>query len=278
MTHSTRRLARLMLTVLLLGAGCKTLGESSAAREVGATPTAEGPTHVTALGRLEPKDGIIRIAGPSRPTAVIAKLLVAEGDRVEAGRPLAVLDTRAENEARVARMKAELTNALSDLGRVDELFHKGIAAATLREATQLKVDVARAELQVAQAALDSDTVRAPCGAQVLAIHTRPGERVGPEGIAELAQTDEMYAVAEVYETDVGRVKAGQHATIRSPAVDPPLTGTVERVGMKIGRLDIVDTDPAARTDARVVEVWIKLDDPGRSARLSNLQVAVAIEP
>ena len=82
----------------------------------------------------------------------------------------------------------------------------------------------------------------------------------------------------IFIRDIGRVKTGQHATIRSRAIDPSLTGTVERVGMKIGKLDVLDTDPAARTDARVVEVEIKLDDSARAAALSNLQVEVAITP
>jgi HlyD family secretion protein len=54
---------------------------------------------------------------------------------------------------------------------------------------------------------------------VLQIHARPGERVGPEGIVELADTSVMYAVAEVYETDVGRVRIGQRARIRSQNPD-----------------------------------------------------------
>jgi HlyD family secretion protein len=123
-----------------------------------------------------------------------------------------------------------------------------------------------------------DTVRAPLRGQVIEIHARQGERVGPSGIAEIADTDRMYAIAEVYETDVGRVKPGQRATIRSRALEPSLEGTVERIGMKIGKLDVLDTDPAARTDARVVEVEVRLDDSARAAALSNLQVEVAIAP
>jgi len=87
----------------------------------------------------------------------------------------------------------------------------------------------------------------------------------------------MYAVAEVYETDIGRVKVGQRATVRSPAFSPELAGVVERVGMKVGKLEARDLDPAARTDARIVEVHIRLDDSTRAAPLSNLQVEVAIQ-
>ena len=50
-------------------------------------------TVVTALGRLEPRDGLVRLAGPSEPSVVIAELLVDEGDRVEAGQVVARLDT-----------------------------------------------------------------------------------------------------------------------------------------------------------------------------------------
>lgn len=265
------------LVLLLSAAACHRMDGPPAGVTAGTSAPAGAKT-VTALGRLEPKGGIIRVAGPSRPSVVIAGLLVGEGDHVQSGQPLAVLDTLAENQARVARTKVELANAQTELGRVSELSHEGIAAVSLRDAAQLKVDVARAELQAAQAALDLDTVRAPAGGQVIKIHARGGERVGAQGIAEVAETDRMYAVAEVYETDIGRVRVGQRATMRSPALPRDLTGTVERIGIQVGRLDVFDTDPVARTDARVVEVEIRLDDSAQAATLSNLQVEVSIQP
>jgi HlyD family secretion protein len=88
----------------------------------------------------------------------------------------------------------------------------------------------------------------------------------------------MFAVAEVYETDIGRVKVGQKATLRSAAFAGELGGKVDRIGMKIGKQDVMGTDPIARTDARVVEVHVKLDDSAAAAGLSNLQVEVAIQP
>ena len=273
-----RRVAQAWIAAAL-ALGCQSLDGTPTGAHAGAALEAPpAASVVTALGRLKPKDGILRLAGPSRPSVVIAELLVDEGDWVEAGQPIAVLDTRAENEARVARTRSELANANAELGRQVELFRQGIASVSLRDAAQLRVDVAKAEVQAAQSALELDTVRAPVRAEVIKIHARRGERVGADGIAEVGQIDRMYAVAEVYETDIGRVKVGQKATMRSRALDPALTGTVERIGMKIGRLDMLDTDPAARTDARVVEVDIQIDDSARAARLSNLQVEVSIQP
>ena len=266
-----RRVAALLLPIL---GGCGSPGEV-ARSDVTPPP---GPVRITALGRLEPRDGIRRVAGPSRPAAVIAKMLVEEGDQVRAGQPLAILDTQAEDAARVARATAELANAARDLARLEPLVRDGMVSVAARDEKQLRVDIARADLLVAQAAVDKDTVHAPVAGQIIALHARAGERVGQDGIAEIGQTDAMFAVAEVYETDVARVRVGHRATMRSPALDGALTGKVDRIGLKVGKLDVQDVDPVARTDARVVAVRIKLDDSARAARLSNLQVDVTIEP
>jgi HlyD family secretion protein len=112
------------------------------------------------------------------------------------------------------------------------------------------------------------------------VHTRDGERVGPDGILELGRTDDMYAVAEVYESDIQYVRLGQRATVASAAFGRPLHGSVARIGLKVGKMDALGTDPAARTDARVVEVEIRLDpeDAAAAAALTNLQVEVELEP
>jgi len=120
-------------------------------------------------------------------------------------------------------------------------------------------------------------VRAPIDGQVLKIDTHEGEKVGPEGILELGDNSRMYAVAEVYETDVALIKVGQHAVVKTPVYDHALTGVVERIGLKIGKMDVLGTDPAAKTDARVVEVAIRLDESTLVNSATNLQVTVSID-
>jgi HlyD family secretion protein len=203
---------------------------------------------------------------------------VAEGDVVKAGDVLAVLDSHALEQAVVERARAELRNAKSEFARKYKLHRQGAIAETILEAELTARDVARAQLRHAEAELARSTVRAPVAAQVLKVHARTGEKVGPKGILELGRTDEMYAIAEVYETDVRRIEIGQRARVSSPALEAPLEGVVERVGLKIGKLDALSTDPAARTDARVVEVEIRLDDSEPVKALTNLQVEVAIAP
>jgi HlyD family secretion protein len=53
---------------------------------------------------------------------------------------------------------------------------------------------------------------------------------------------------------------------------------VDHIGLQIGKKDVLDTDPAADTDARVVEVKIRLDPEASQvvAGLTYLQVNVKI--
>ena len=233
---------------------------------------------VTALGRLEPKDGVTRVAGPAGRPAVISKLLVDDGDRVEMGDLIAVLDDTVLRQAELDRAKAHLANAEKHFERARKLERRGVQAEATFDKAQVNLAVARADIARAEAELGLAQVRSPVSGTVLRVFTRPGERIGIDGVVEIGQTDEMYAVAEVYETDIVRVRKGQRATVTSPALPDALEGEVEKVGLRIGKLDILSTDPAARTDARVVEVEIRLDESQAVAGLTNLQVTVEIQP
>ena len=256
----------------------RTRAGEDALAAVASPPPLERRAVVTALGRLEPRDGLVRLAGPSEPSVVIADLLVDEGDRVEEGQVLARLDTFAVRQAAVERHEAELDNAKSELRRNLKLHKGAFVSDSKREQWELRVRVSRADLSRAQAELARTSVRAPDAGVIVKVHAREGERVGPDGILELGKIDEMFAVAEVYETDIGRIRLGQRASIASPVFAEPLAGEVEFINLKVGKMDVLGADPAAKTDARVVEVEIRLDDGSAVAGLTNLQVEVEFEP
>lgn len=244
-----------------------------------AAPAAsDGKASITALGRLEPQGGVIRIAGPSNATVVIAELAVEEGQVLEKGQLIARLDSFARHRANVAARQAMLEDAERELARSSKLQAGRAASLAARDTAEMKVKVARANLAAAQAELTLAEVRAPIDGQVLAVHAKAGERVGAEGIIELGRTDEMHAIAEVYETDIGRVAEGQRAKITSPAIETPLSGTVEKIGLMVAKMDVLGTDPVAKTDARVVEVDIRIDSNQEVSKLTYLQVTVEIEP
>jgi HlyD family secretion protein len=198
------------------------------------------------------------------------------------GKQLTADTTRQQlNEARVNLRRIQLSRQQ----QVSE------AKATLDQIAEVRpVDVAVARSQVAKAQaslartraeLDLATVRSPQDGQVLKIHTRPGELVGAQGIISLGQTQQMVAVAEVYELDVSRIRAGQTATVTSKnnAFPEVLRGKVFEIGLEINKKDVLNTDPAAQFDARVVEVKVRLDEPSsrKVAGLTNLSLQVSID-
>jgi HlyD family secretion protein len=233
---------------------------------------------VSALGRLEPEDGVIQIAGPSAPSVVIAKIYVDDGDRIAKGQLLATIDTADVLEAAVQRLEAECDNARRERDRTMQLFREHATSDSRRDNWEMRVRVAEAQLAGARAELANAHVYSPIAGQVLKVHAREGERVGPQGIVELGKTDHMFAIAEVYEEDVSRVRVGQRAVMTSPALPAPLVGKVDRIHLAVAKQDALGNDPAARKDARVVEVEVRLDDSRAAAALTNLQVDVQIEP
>jgi len=236
------------------------------------------PRVISSLGRIEPAGGVLRLAGPSGIGSVIMELKVQAGDRVEQGQLIAILDTYAVRRADQVRLQAEFDNAKKKLAREHKLSRAIASAAATVDDLELNVKAAEAAVAAADAMLALSTVVAPRSGEILYVHTRPGERVGVEGVVEMGQTDTMYAVAEVYETDIIHVKKGQRAQISSPALPGPQTGTVQSIGLKVGRMDVLGMDPVAQADARVIEVHVLLDDPAVVSHLTNLQVEVEITP
>ena len=266
------------MAVGLLCAGCtdRVGAQDTLPAVASPPPTAD---RVSALGRLEPEDGVIRVAGPSSSSSVvIAKLLVDNGDRVEAGQLIATLDTVDLLEADVTRLEAQLANAVRERDRSLKLHEGQVVSESERDVRETRVRVVRAELARARAELARAHVYSPIDGRVLQVHCREGERVGPEGIVELGKTQHMFAIAEVYETDVARVRVGQPAIVTSPALPRTLHGTVDWINLKVAKQDALGTDPAARKDARVVEVEIRLEDFDGAAGMTNLQVNVEIGP
>jgi HlyD family secretion protein len=157
---------------------------------------------------------------------------------------------------------------------------------SVREVRPTDVQFAEAQLQTAivnvkkaEVDLDLAQVRAPIDGQVLKVNSKTGEFVSQtNGVVDLGNTSQMYVVAEIYETDIGKVKVGQTATIESEAFEGVITGKVDRIGLRIAKNDVLGTDPAAKTDVRIIEVKIKLDDSTKVSGLTNLQVRVKIEP
>jgi HlyD family secretion protein len=220
--------------------------------------------------------------------------------------------SRDEAQAALERAEATAKNAQSDMDRITSLFERGVttradldqtvaraaeagrdverAIATLSryqnaDATQADIAVAEANLAAAQVDLtraehnlDSAYVRAPSAGTVLDINARAGERPSG-GIIDLGDTSQMTVEAEVYQTLIGRVAIGDPVTVSAEALVQDLTGVVTAIGLEIGRQSITSDDPAANTDARVVDVIVTLDaqSSALAKAFTNLETIVRID-
>jgi len=194
-----------------------------------------------------------------------------------------VLDTY---RLKVETLQGQFTQAEQQIQQVQfQLRQSQGLLNSVREVRPTDVQFAEAQLQTAivnvkksEVDLDLSQVRAPIDGQVLKINSKTGEVVSQtNGVMDLGNTKQMYVVAEIYETDIGKIKVGQKATIQSEAFDGEITGKVDSIGLRIAKNDVLGTDPAAKTDARIIEIKIKLDDSQKVSGLTNLQVRVKVE-
>jgi HlyD family secretion protein len=313
---------------------------------------AEAPveeTHaVSCLGRIQPEDGVIHVAGPyiwgDSHAPRVESLKVREGDEVRRGQALAVFVGRANLEASLAQAQAQIARAHRRVEQVKAGLRKPDLAAQQAEIARLEavaqhartelrryealratddvtvaevearrnavqvgdlaVEAARHRLESMQEVPDTDvrvaeadlaaaeaneqrarrdfevsTIYAPAAGRVLRINAREGEAVGQAGLLDIARTGAMFVIAEVYETDIGRVRAGQHATISGDLLGGAvLTGTVERITHTVKDAAVMPGDTVSFADKRVIETVIRLDRNDLAAQRIGGRVTVVIQP
>jgi len=313
-----------------------------------AVPPVEETRGVSCLGRIQPEDGVIHVAGPyiwgDSHAPRVESLKVREGEDVRRGEALAVFVGRANLEASVAqaraqiakarrrveqvkvgvrkpdlaaqqaeiaRLEAEVQHARTELSRYEALLATddvtvaevearrnavqvgefAVEAArhrleSMQEVPDADIHVAEADLAEAEANeqralrdFEVSTIYAPADGTVLRINAREGEEVGLSGLLDIARTRRMFVIAEVYETDLGRVRVGQHATISGDLLGTTvLTGAVERIAHNVKEAAVMPGDTVTFADKRIVETLIRLDRNEPAANLIGGKVRVVFQP
>jgi len=254
---------------------------------------------VSALGNLQPAGDVRRLAAPMGAmggSPRLISLLVQEGERVRRGQLLATFDNRpglqadlAALSARIDSLQLQIRLQRREVERYQNAALSGAAAMVVLEEKRDELVKLEGQLREAQAQrkglqvdLNDSQLRAPSDGLVLKIHSRVGERPGNDGVLELAAGDQMEAVAEVYETDINRVKLGQAVTLVSEngGFRGSLQARVIRISPQVRQRAVLSTDPTGDADARVVEVRLALDpaDARRVASLTGLKIIARFQP
>ncbi|PHJ63052.1 ABC transporter permease [Nostoc linckia z18] len=182
-------------------------------------------------------------------------------------------EAKASENRIVKTIQQQLIEAKAKFASITEVRSTDVQAA------QANVESVKASVKQAQVELDLSSVRSPIAGQILKINTRPGEIIGSAGIADLGRTQQMYAIAEVYETDIKKVRLGQSVVITSDALPKELRGTVTDIGLQVEQQNMFN-NLQADTDNKVIQVKIRINnmkDNKQITALTNLQVQVRID-
>ena len=287
------------LLVVVLAVAVSRRSTPKAPAPVPATATVPRLEAVSALGTLLPAGDVRRLAAPTSAMGGSPRLLslaVEEGQRVKQGQLLATFDSRPKLvadlsalQARIASLQVQIRLQNREIERYQSAANSGAAAMVLLEEKkdelvklQGQLREAVAQRQGLQVDLADSELRAPLAGTVLKIHSRPGERPANDGVLELGAGDQMEAVAEVYESDINRVKLGQVVSLVSEngGFSGTLQARVIRISPQVRQRAVLSTDPTGDADARVVEVRLALDpaDAGKVRDLAGLKVIARFTP
>jgi HlyD family secretion protein len=133
-----------------------------------------------------------------------------------------------------------------------------------RRSAAAAVAAAEAELEQAKTLLAQTELRSPRAGVVVRKMMEVGEQVTmtpPRVVVTIADLDRLVLRAEVDEADVGRIEAGQAAYLTADAYGSRrFPARVVRRIQELGRRTVRLDDPHAKSDTRVLEVILELED------------------
>jgi HlyD family secretion protein len=170
---------------------------------------------------------------------------------------------------RLNQQKAELRRIEADANTLLPSFSEG------------QLNIARAELATAAAAIDKLTIRAPVAGTVLQVNAKPGELASPSNSQPLLVLGDISALrvrAELDERDFGEIKIGQAVLVRAAAFrGREFAGKVAFIApiVEQGRISARGNQRNV-SDVDVVEVLIDLTQAGPLA--VGMRVDVYFQP
>jgi RND family efflux transporter MFP subunit len=163
----------------------------------------------------------------------------------------------ADIAAQVEEAKASLADAEREYERWKRIVEKGIEPKERLDKVDTQLQVVRARLKQSEAAFEYTLIRAPFDGVVTKRSAQAGENVGPAGTVQsggslctLIDRDSLEMVADVNETNIAKVKAGQKVEVSTEArPDRKYKGEVRQIV------------PTADRTKGIVQVKIRLLDP-----------------
>ena len=242
---------------------------------------------VTAMGRLTPEGSLIPLsvpAGSGGGNETVQQWFANEGDRITKGQPLVRLSSYDELQSAVVQAESKLKSTGHSSRFCRSARHAGKAVrgrshlgggagqttASILE-KQADVAAARAAVEQARSQLATAEVRSPLNGRLIRIYSWPGMKQSEEGLAVIGRTNSMQVWAQVFQTDINRLRIGQAATIAAETggFDGEIGATLKSIIGRVSQKDLFSA--AANNDVNARVVLVKLDiDQKFQKELSNL--------
>jgi RND family efflux transporter MFP subunit len=213
----------------------------------GAPGASAGPSLLDASGYIVARR---RATVSSKVTGKVVKVMLEEGQRVEAGQIIALLDDSnwraalAQSRAQLQQAEANVASSQTAFDDAKPIFERAekqktaavISAQSFDESraqfnvahnnlliAQRGLEAARAGVEVAQRSLDDTVIRAPFAGIVTEKAAQPGEMVSPvsagggftrTGIGTVVDMDSLEVEVDVSENFINRVRPQQPVTIK----------------------------------------------------------------
>jgi HlyD family secretion protein len=180
-----------------------------------------------------------------------------------------------------AKTREGVAKAADQLEQARSALRKAMAEGNAPAPTRLEAALAaaRAELSLAEAALERARIRAPSKGTILQVNARVGETAAPSPENVLVVLGDVTALrvrAEFEERDIGKVHLGQAAVVRSDAFPgKDFEGTVSSLARALGPSRLGQRGPRRPTDIDVLEVMIDLT--GQPPLLPGMRVDVFLK-
>ena len=263
--------------------------KKKAADEKAQAERVESPYAAIANGKVDIEGGIIQIA--ARRGGVVREVLVQEGDRVVAGQILArqeddeprlSLQTAnadlAAAESQLRLIQVDIRTAEREYERLERLVATNFVAAQRMDQARDAIAQAQARLGSQQAAVQTararrdqaaynvelTVIRSPADGRIVRRYANPGAGASTLNVSNMFDLEPdapRIARAEIVESDIPNITAGQAVEI-TPEGDPSKVyiGSVLRRAAVFGARKLASDDPSQRTDERVVEVVVAVND------------------
>jgi HlyD family secretion protein len=233
---------------------------------------------VTAEGELR---ALNQVDISAEVVAKIEKVYVQEGDKIESGQLLCVLD---DDEYRSQRdlYRAELARAKAEFERGKTLFEENLLAEADFEERRTAYEVARARLEQSEDDLTKTRLYSPIAGRVVKVEVEEGETVvmgtmNNPGTVMFTVGDLSAMQAEIYvdETDVAGVALGQPAAVTLDALpDETFEALVAAVGYMPATAG--DADASEVTEFEVILDLVRADARLRPGMTAQAEITTAV--